>query len=67
MTLSPKLRHCDARYLVAYGSHDSASIRIDQIVVSTGQAFFEEFRRFEGLVQNKKLQLGLPADFFNSK
>jgi hypothetical protein len=64
VTLSPRLRHCDARYLVAYGAHDGKALRIEHIVVSTGTDFFAEFQRFEGLVQNRKLQLRLPAGFF---
>jgi hypothetical protein len=64
VTLSPRLRHSDARYLIAYGAHDGQVIRIEHIVVSTGADFFEEFQRFGGLVQNRKLQLRLPDGFF---
>jgi hypothetical protein len=64
VTLSPRLRHCDARYLIAYATRDEAALRIQHIVTSTGADFFEEFQRFGGLVQNKKLQLRLPNDFF---
>lgn len=64
VTLSPRLRHCDARYLVAYASLANAALRIEHIVVSTGADFFNEFQRFGGLVQNRKLQLPLPAGFF---
>ena len=64
MTLSPRLRHCDARYLIAYATRDEAALRIQHIVTSTGADFFEEFQRFGGLVQNNKLQLRLPNDFF---
>lgn len=64
VTLSPRLRHSDARYLVAYGVHDTRVVRVEHIVVSTGADFFEEFQRFGGLVQNRKLQLRLPSGFF---
>lgn len=64
VTLSPRLRHCDARYLVAYGSHDGRWVRIEHVVVSTGADFFSEFQRFGGLTQNRKLQLRLPSGFF---
>jgi hypothetical protein len=64
VTLSPRLRHSDARYLVAYGTHDTEVLRIEHIVVSTGIDFFGEFQRFGGLVQNRKLQLRLPNGFF---
>lgn len=60
------LRHCDSRYAVAYGSRvGGTAVRIDSVVVSTGQGFFDEFQRFEGLVQNRKLQIPLPADLFD--
>ncbi len=62
------LRHCDTRYAVAYGTkiRDSA-IRIDAIVVTTGAKFFDEFQRFEGLIRNRKVQIPLPPDLFESK
>lgn len=64
VTLSPRLRHCDTRYLVAYATRDDSTLRILHIVTTTGSDFFEEFQRFGGLVQNRKLQLRLPSDFF---
>ncbi len=64
VTLSPRLRHSDCRYLVAYAVHDTAILRVDHIVVSTGADFSDEFQQFGGLVQNRKLQLRLPGDFF---
>ncbi len=67
LTLSPRLHHFDARYLVAYGAHDTVVLRIEHIVVSTGADFFTEFQRFGGLVRNSKLQFRLPSDFFHPK
>lgn len=67
VTLSPRLRHSDARYLVAYAVHEADVLRIQHIVVTTGEDFFGEFQRFGGLVQNRKLQLRLPRDFFQSE
>lgn len=64
VTVSARLRHSDVRYLVAYGVQDGDVLRVEQIVVSTGADFFEEFQRFGGLVQNRKLQLRLPGTFF---
>jgi hypothetical protein len=64
ITLSPRLRHSDSRYLVAYAVHDNTTLRITHIVVATGADFFKEFQRFGGLVQNRKLQLRLPTSFF---
>lgn len=60
------LQHRDVRYAVFYGTRvDKGRIRIAEVVVSTGASFFEEFNRFEGKVQNSKLQMRLPKDFFN--
>jgi hypothetical protein len=67
LTLSPRLRHCDARYLIAYAVHEDDVFRIEDIVTSTGQSFFDEFQRFGGLVQNHKLQLRLPSGFFQTE
>lgn len=59
------IRHCDARYAVFYATRISgAGVRIDAVVVATGADFFTEFRRFEGKVQNAKLQIPLPAHVF---
>jgi hypothetical protein len=60
------LRHCDARYLVTYLEPVGDEFEITHIVMSTGEAFFTEFRRFEGNIQNKKIQIHLPADFFTA-
>jgi hypothetical protein len=51
--------------LSVYGARvHGAVLVIDQIIVSAGLNFFDEFRRFGGNVQNKKLQIRLPVDFF---
>lgn len=67
VTLSPRLRHCDARYLVAYATRHEGIFRVDCVVTSTGAAFFDEFRRFGGLVENRKLQIPLPRDFYETE
>ncbi|MDB5694456.1 MAG: restriction endonuclease [Alphaproteobacteria bacterium] len=67
LTLSPRLRHCDVRYLIAYAVRTESGMQIEHIVTSTGADFFDEFQRFGGLVQNRKLQLRLPLDFFHPK
>lgn len=62
------LRHRDARYLIVYGSRvDPGRIRVDAVVTSTGADFFSEFQRFEGNVQNRKLQIPLPRDLFEAE
>lgn len=66
--LGPGLHHADARYSVIYGSRVSDElIRIDAVVTATGQDFFTEFQRFEGNVQNRKLQIPLPRDLFETE
>lgn len=67
LTLSPRLRHCDARYLVAYATHGDDVFHLEHVVTSTGKRFFDEFRQFGGLVQNRKLQLRLPKGFFEAE
>ena len=65
--LHPKLRHCDARYVVAYGDLDHTGMTtITAIVVVTGEDFFLEFNQFGGLVQNKKRQIRLPNRLFET-
>ena len=54
--IGPTIRHCDARYLVAYGVIDSAgATTITEVVVTTGADFFNEFVQFGGLVKNTKI------------
>ena len=65
--LHPKLRHCDARYLIAYGDLDDVgAATITAIVVATGEDFFQEFTQFGGLVKNTKRQIRLPSRLFES-
>lgn len=61
----PEFRHCDVRYAVFYGTVNGLDVTLDHVVVSTGQDFFRFFQRFGGLELNKKLQIPLPADFFD--
>lgn len=64
--LGPGLRHCDMRYAVFYAAKPVAgTVSLQGVVVSTGKDFFTTFRRFGGLVQNRKLQIPLPRDLFN--
>lgn len=67
LTLSPRLRHCDARYAVVYAVRADDNMRIEHVVTATGADFFSEFQRFGGLGQNHKLQLRLPREFFPFK
>jgi hypothetical protein len=62
----PQIRHCDVRYAIFYAERlTGVDIGITALVLSTGESFFTEFQRFEGMVQNKKIQLPLPRTFFD--
>ena len=61
----PNFNHCDVRYAVFYGTIVPAGVRLDHLILTTGADFFTFFRRFEGNVQNAKLQIPLPAGFFD--
>jgi hypothetical protein len=58
-------RQCDTRYALFYARTDGKSVKLTHLFVSTGADFFTRFRRFEGKVINKKLQIPLPKDFFD--
>ena len=61
----PDVYHCDVRYAVFYGQIVGSAVRLDHLVLATGADFFGFFRRFGGKVTNSKLQIRLPADFFD--
>lgn len=65
--LGDSIRHCDVRYAVFYGTRVGSAVTIHSVVTTTGADFFSEFRRFEGLVSNRKLQIPLPSGLFNSE
>ncbi len=60
----PGVKHCDVRYAIFYGTNAERGVRLDYLVMTTGKEFFRLFRRFEGRVLNRKLQIPLPVDFF---
>lgn len=60
----PRVRHCDVRYAVFYGTVVGNEVRLDHLVLVRGADFFSFFQRFEGKVVNTKLQIPLPRDFF---
>lgn len=65
--LGSDIRHCDARYLVAYGEMlSSGEVEVQSIVLCTGADFFDEFVQFGGLVKNSKRQIRLPSDLFQT-
>ena len=44
---------------------DSGRISLDNLYVVNGEHFTEAFPLFQGKVQNRKLQIPLPKDFFD--
>lgn len=61
-----RLHHCDVRYAIFYGKTDGSTVTLSNLILVTGEDFFKRFKRFEGKVLNKKLQIPLPADFFDT-
>lgn len=59
------IRHRDVRYAIFYGRTDGTNVTLTHILLTTGERFFGRFPRFEGKILNKKLQVPLPADFFD--
>ncbi len=55
---------CDVRYAIFYGQRTDSKFTLTDLVVTTGQDFFKEFRQFAGKVSNSKLQLRLPTEWF---
>ncbi|MEX0921409.1 MAG: hypothetical protein WD489_05170 [Rhodovibrionaceae bacterium] len=60
-----QIRHCDVRYALFYAVTDGQNVTLTHLFLTTGETFFTRFRQFEGKVLNKKLQIPLPADFFD--
>jgi hypothetical protein len=59
------LRHCDVRYAIFAGNTDGDTVTLTNLILVTGEELFDRFRRFEGRVLNKKLQIYLPNGFFD--
>lgn len=59
-----RVRHCDVRYAVFYGTVVGEEVRLDHLVLTRGADFFSFFQRFEGKVVNAKLQIPLRRGFF---
>ena len=58
-------KHCDTRYAVFYAKTDGSQVTLTHLFVTTGADFFTRFRRFEGNVTNRKIQIRLPRNFFS--
>ena len=60
-----QIRHADLRYLIVGARTDGATVTIERVYLVTGEHFFSHFPQFGGKVLNKKLQMHLPARFFD--
>jgi len=60
-----QIRHCDVRYALFYAVTDGKNVKLTHFFLTTGEKFFTRFPQFQGKVLNKKLQIPLPADFFD--
>ncbi|MGA2983564.1 MAG: restriction endonuclease [Terriglobia bacterium] len=60
-----QVRHCDVRYALFYATRDGTIVTITHFFLTTGEAFFSRFPQFQGRVLNRKLQVRLPAEFFD--
>jgi hypothetical protein len=55
----------DVRYVIIDGIVESNLVRIRCVYVVNGRDFEKHFPLFGGKIQNKKLQMSLPKNFFN--
>ena len=58
------IRHCDVRYVIFYASTDGDRVTVTHVFVVNGENFYARFPQFGGNVVNRKIQLSLPAGFF---
>jgi hypothetical protein len=61
-----QIRHCDVRYAVFYASIANKVVKLSHVFLTTAESFFTRFPQFQGKVLNAKLQIPLPADFFDT-
>lgn len=66
MIAGVQVAHSDLRYLVVGATTNGTTVTITNVYLVTGQDFFNFFPQFGGKVLNKKLQIPLPRDFFDS-
>jgi len=60
-----QIRYSDVRYALFYAETDGVNVTLTHLFLTTGERFFSRFPQFQGKVLNKKLQIPLPADFFD--
>jgi hypothetical protein len=54
------INHSDLRYAIFDATTDGKSVTLTRLTLVTGMDFFSAFRRFEGNIVNRKLQIPLP-------
>ncbi len=59
------IRHCDVRYALFYAITDGQWVTLTHFFLTTGARFFSRFPQFQGKSSNWKIQIPLPADFFD--
>lgn len=62
-----EIRHCDIRYVIFVAQKQGNKLKLTNLIITTGQEFFNRFTQFQGKVVNKKIQIPLPTDFFETK
>lgn len=62
-----QIRHCDVRYAIFYANITNSVVTLRNFFLTTGESFFNRFSQFQGKVLNKKLQIHLPGDFFDTE
>lgn len=60
-----QIRQCDARYVLFYAATDGSEVTLTHLFMTTGEKFFTRFPKMRGKQVNKKLQMSLPAAYFN--
>jgi len=55
----------DIRYVIMSGIKEENFIRIKCLFIATGKEFFQYFNKFGGKIQNAKIQIPLPQNFFD--
>lgn len=66
MIQGTQIRHCDVRYAIFYAAITNKLVTITHVFLTTAEAFFSRFPQFQGKGVNKKLQVPLPSDFFDT-
>jgi len=61
-----QIRHCDIRYAVFYAKTDGEKVTLTHLFLTTGKDFFNRFPQFQGKKLNKKIQIPLPSNFFET-